>query len=44
MTPDLPLQILPSRQETVSQQEIKATLETIPDNKACTGKNFNQPK
>jgi len=44
MTPDLPLQTLPSRQETDNEQEVKAALETIPEHKMCTGKKFNQPK
>lgn len=44
MTPDLPLQTSPSRQETDNEQEVKAALETIPENKMCTGKKFNQPK
>ena len=35
---------LPSRQETDSEQEIKATRQTIPENKTHTGKDFNQPK
>ena len=35
---------LPSRQETDNEQEVKAALETIPENKMCTGKKFNQPK
>ena len=35
---------LPSRQETDREQEIKATLQTIPENKMHTGKDFNQAK
>lgn len=44
VTSDLPLQTLPSRQETDNEQEIKAALETIPENRMYTGKKFNQPK